>query len=174
MFHFVDRTVLLCNVSLCCSILFLLWSCTNGGKEDLLQYRDGRQLLSLNALTRSGLVMRIPDVGMQSQDSVAVGEEFVARLFLKDPAFRIMEAYVGCAEVANPTVDTVLNSVRPCNRLDGCTRSLMILSDTIFIAFRPSTPGEKRFHEITLLTIDQEKIFRTQKYSFQYNVFTNE
>jgi hypothetical protein len=111
-----------------------------------------------------------PKVRATVPDSVEVGNELLVKIFLEDKNFQLVDAYIGCSFVDNPTVDTVVNTLYKRKRLDGCTQGLLVVNDTIKIGFRPTTPGMKSFEEITILTRDLEKVFRTQKFTFDYRV----
>jgi hypothetical protein len=66
--------------------------------------------------------------------------------------------------MAQRVVDTTTHKV------SGCSKGLLVENDTIFIGFRPKELGVKQFPEITILTKDDEKVFRTLAYSFSYKV----
>jgi len=143
-------------------ILVCLFSCKKD--VDIVQYREGQQLLTVNNLTKNGENLKSPDIGKVSKDSVSSGGELVVKIFLKDSDLKIVDAFVDCKSVENPTVDTATYKV------SGCSKGLVVQNDTIFIGFRPTEPGSQEFPEITILTKDSEKIFRTLKYSFFYKV----
>jgi hypothetical protein len=149
-----------------------LTSCGTADK-DLVQYKDGRQILNLNGLTRNGDKLDKFTVDRILTDSISTGEEFLAKIYLTDKNIKLVAAYFDCQTVDHATVDTVVNTLNNYKRLDGCKKGLMVENDTIYIAFKPETPGKKTFEEITILTRDKEKIFRTQKYSFDYTVVEN-
>ena len=143
----------------------LVLSCKSGNDGlNLVQYREGEQLLTMNGVERNGEEFIAPRILRLSKDSVLVGEELLVKIFLNDKDIAIVDAFVDCKLVANPSVDTTTYSV------SGCSRGLIVQGDTIFIGFRPSEPGVKRFSEITILTRDRARIFRTLQYSFDYKV----
>lgn len=140
----------------------VLFSCIK--KVDLLQYEEGQQLLTLNNLTRYGYRIGSPLVRKISQDSILVKEELLVKIFLEKSDLEIVDAFFDCQPVTNPAVDTTTYHVR------GCSKRLIVQNDTILIGFRPTELGLYEFPEITILTRDDEKIFRTYNYSFQYKV----
>ena len=153
--------------------ILLLFSCDHPAQEaDMVRYRDGRQLLNLNEMKRNGDPLDVPRVERISLDSIAVGEEFSAKIFLTDKNYDIVAAYYDCKNVDNPTVDTI-GSTPNRYKLDGCKRGLMVENDTIYIYFRGGIPGSNAFEEITILTRDKQKIFRTQNYTFNYKIRSN-
>ena len=155
-------------------VILILTSCNQTRTDtDLLQYSNGRQVLNLNGLTRNGQQLDDPKIEILSADTIGIGEPFLAKIFLADSDYKLIDAYFDCKTVENPTVDTVVNTTNKRKRLDGCTKSLFVDNDTIFISFTPSVPGQKTFEEITLLTRDNERIFGTQKYTFDYYVAEN-
>jgi len=48
---------------------------------------------------------------------------------------------------------------------------LTIKNDTILIYMTPKNPGTYKFHDITILTRDKEKVYRTQHYTFDYKIY---
>ena len=148
------------------TILFA-FSCSPGSDRNLVEYRNGRQLLNVNETQRNGDRLDKPTVKRLSPDSISVGEEFLARIFLDDKDFDLVAAYFDCDTSQLQTVDTT--TAVP-YKIDGCKWRLEVKSDTIFIAFHGGKPGKRTFHEITILTRDREKIYRTQKYTFDYTV----
>jgi len=133
-------------------------------KTDLVQYKDGHQLLTVNDLNTDGSKAQIPKIGIISPDSIVAGDELVVKIFLKDSNLKIADAFVGCENVSAQAVDTTTYKV------SGCSTGLVVQNDTIFIGFRPSKLGLNEFQEITILTRDNDMVFRTIKYSFTYRV----
>jgi hypothetical protein len=74
---------------------------------------------------------------------------------------------VDCESIAHASVDTATHEV------SGCKQRLYVKEDTILIAFRAAASGLKTFPEITILTKDEDRIFRTMKYTFEYKVVEN-
>jgi len=136
----------------------------------IVEYRNGRQLLTLNNKTKNGEKLAQPSVELLAPDTIEVNEKFKAQIYLGDKNYRLIAAYFDCQLVANPTVDTVVYTANDYKRLDGCKKELFVKNDTIRIEFQPTTSGIKTFSEITILTLDKEQIFRTQNYSFRYYV----
>jgi hypothetical protein len=155
-------------------IILVIISCgTRTRENDIVQYKDGRQLLNLNGLKRNGEKLDEPRIEKLSPDSISIGEEFYARIYLSDKDYHIIDAYFDCEHVDNPTVDTVANTTNKFKRLDGCKKGLIVEDDTIRIYFRGGTLGIKTFEEITILTKDTQNLFRTQRYTFDYKVVLN-
>jgi hypothetical protein len=153
------------------SLLIVLvgFSCGDkSGKIDLVQYQDGKQLLSVDNLKRNGEKYITPKVTRISRDSVSKGEELLVDIFLEDRDVKLIDAFIACDSSANPMVDTVDYKV------SGCSTGLVVKNDTIRIGFRPTELGVQKFPEITILTRDEDKIFRTLKYSFVYKVSGND
>ena len=143
--------------------VLLLLSC-NASEKDLLRYQDGRQLLNLNDTNRKGEKLDRPAIMKLASDTVKVGKTYAAKLFLADKNYRLVEAFFDCKQVDNPTVDTTSHKV------NGCFKGLLVHDDTIRIEFRPMIPGNMTFPQITILTKDQENIFRTMEYQLDYVV----
>lgn len=143
----------------------LMLSCRNGNDGfDLVQYRGGEQLLTMNRMERNGDEFIAPGILRLLKDSVVVGEELLVKIFLNNKDLTLVDAFVDCEVVVNPSVDTTTYNV------SGCSRRLIVREDTIFIGFRPSEPCVRKFPDITILTSDREGIFRTLTYSFDYKV----
>ena len=146
-------------------------SCNKPSEKNMVQYKDGKQVLNLNGLSRTG--QRIEELKIEkiSPDTIVNGDEFRAKLFLADKNTTLVAAYFNCLKVENPTVDTATNTFNY-KRLDGCSVELPIENDTVYIAFRIGTlekfSGYKTYtlEPITFLIKDKENIFRTQNYTF--------
>jgi hypothetical protein len=146
-------------------IVVFVFACKKrNDKIDLVQYRGGQQMLTMNDLQRNGQKFIAPRIVMVSDDSVLVGNELLVKIFLDGDELELVNAFIDCRNVANPTVDTSAYKV------SGCPKGLVVHNDTVFIGFRAGKPGIQKFSEITLLTKDTENIFRTFKYSFEYTV----
>ncbi|MBL0745960.1 hypothetical protein [Chryseolinea lacunae] len=151
--------------------LLSLFSCTaKTNSKSVVEYTSGRQLLTLNQKTKTGESWQSPEVGRIARHSALIDEEYLVKIFLKDTTIDLIDAYVGCVAVDNPSVDTAAYTFDARTRLSGCEQGLVVKNDTIYIGFTPKSPGMKTFEEITLLTRDDEKIFRTQKYVFDFLV----
>jgi hypothetical protein len=134
-------------------------------RNDLVQYQGGEQLLTMNELEKNGERFIAPRVLRLSKDSVLAGDELLVKIFLEKNDLELVDAFLDCdSTVSNPTVDTATYKIR------GCSKGLIVQNDTILIGFHPTNPGVQRFSEITILTKDREKVFRTFKYSFEYKV----
>jgi len=106
-----------------------------------------------------------PKIGRISKDSVVVGEEVLVKIFIEEASdLKIVDAFFDCELVAPALVDTSTY------KISGCSKGLIVENDTIVIAFEAMTPGVKEFSEITILTKDIDRVFRTFKYSFGYTV----
>jgi len=151
------------------TILTLLISCQT--KKDLVEYKDGRQLLTLNHQKRNGDSLRLPTVLRVPSDSIPTGGQHLTKLFLDNADFKLIDAYIDCAVVDNPSVDTIPNTENKWKRLSGCKMGLTIKNDTILIYMTPENPGTYKFHDITILTRGKEKIYRTQHYTFNYKIY---
>jgi hypothetical protein len=97
------------------TILLTIFSCdTKLTDNDLVEYVDGRQLLTLNNSNRDGSDFDEPKISKLTPDSVLIGEEFLARIFLSDTDLTITDAFVNCDNVENPSVDTITYKVSGC------------------------------------------------------------
>ena len=147
------------------TLLIVMFSCDK--KANLVQYVDGRQLLTVNEIQGNGDKIDEPKINLITPDSARIGEEFLAKIFLSGTDLLIADAFVDCANVDNASVDTVTYKVT------GCKQGLIVKDDTILIAFKPTSSGAMRFSQITILTKDTDNVFRTMKYSFDYIVAEN-
>lgn len=152
-------------------LALVLISCNSASEKNIVQYKDGRQVLNLNELSRTGQSIEDLKIEKISPDTIVNGDEFRAKLFLADKNTTLVAAYFNCLKVNNPTVDTATNTFNY-KRLDGCSVELPIENDTVYIAFRIETlekfSGHKTYtlEPITILTKDKENLFRTQSYTF--------
>jgi hypothetical protein len=142
-----------------------MFSCdTKSSDKDFVEYVDGRQLLTVNGIKRNGEKNEVPRINLVSPDSARIGEEFLAKIFLSGTDLRIVDAFADCENIDNASVDTVTYKV------SGCKHGLFVKDDTILVAFKPTTSGVKKFSEISILTKGADKVFRTMRYTFDYNV----
>jgi hypothetical protein len=150
------------------TILLVMFSCDNKSKsKDIVEYSNGQQLLSVNNIKRDGTPLDEPRIERIAPDSLSVGGEFIAKIFLAETDLVIADAFVDCDNVIKASVDTVTYKV------SGCKTGLMVKDDTIWIGFKPTNVGLKTFSTITILTKDKERVFRTMEYTFDYNVVKN-
>ena len=147
------------------AIVSILFSCENRSSyKDLVEYSEGRQLLNVNGVKRDGSEFDEPKIKKDGPDSIKVGDELLVKIFLTNTDLAIVDAFVDCDSVANPSVDTVTYKV------SGCKDGLIVKEDTILIGFRPSRTGFYAFLPVMILTKDREGVFRTLRYTFDYKV----
>lgn len=132
-----------------------------------VRYKDRKQLLTVNEIEGNGDTLQKFTTLIMAPDTVAVGEEFAAKVFLSTEYLNIADAYVNCAAIKWAAVDTMTYEI------EGCEEGLVVKDDTVFIGFRAKAPGTYKFPEITILTVDPKKIFRAHKYAFSYTVKKN-
>lgn len=150
------------------TVLSILFSCdSKSSDKDLVEYSDGKQLLTVNNVNRDGSDFNKPKIQKITPDSVRIGEEFLAKIFISDTDLVIADAFVDCDNADKASVDTLTH------KISGCKNGLILKDDTILIGFRPTNAGLKKFATITILTKDKEKVFRTMEYTFDYNVVEN-
>jgi hypothetical protein len=145
-------------------ILITIGSC--GEKKAVsVQYKDGKQILSMNTITKMG--ERIDPIVLQAvaPDTVQIGDEFSAKLFLSNSAYNIVDARFDCPLTDLSVADTSRR------KIIGCTKGLLVDKDTIRIYFRVGGDyGLKQFDEITALSMDTNNIFRYHTGTFKYFV----
>lgn len=141
--------------------ILLTISCDSSNQNDKVEYLEGRQLLSSLEIV-SGNENDL--VGIVAPKAVSIGQEFLARIFLKDAGLDLVDAFIDCDSVAVLTVDTTTYNV------NGCRKGLVVKADTIRIGFRPTTTGVKGFDGIAILVRDSKGRFRIIQYSFTYTV----
>ncbi len=141
----------------------LLMACGKS-RESLVQYRDGRQLLTVNETDTEGNRITLPDVKLIAPDTIEIGEDFLAKIFLEGSDQKFVVAFAHCDSVASQLIDTATY------RIDGCQAKLFEEDDTVQIAFRPQHEGNKTFGPVKIITKDSNKILRSIDYSFDYVV----
>jgi hypothetical protein len=144
-------------------LLFLSGSCKE--KIDLVEYKEGRQLLIVNNLKRNGDSLAAIKIGSIGLDSIEVGKELLIKIFIESPDLKVVDAFIYCKPVSEPSVDTLTF------KISGCSQGLIVQNDTVLIGFKPEQVGSYAFPEITMLTRDGERVYRTAKYTFNYNVY---
>jgi hypothetical protein len=149
-----------------CLCLVFLFGC---GKTDesRVQYRDGRQLLTLNETDESGQKVTRPTVQMIGPDSISIGEEYLTKIFLTDSDEDFIGAFTDCNLTDSLSIDTTTF------KIDACRSKLFSQDDTVLLAFRPQTLGVKTFQPIKIVTRDKHGVFRMLDYTFDYKVVDN-
>src|SRR5688572_25925892 len=86
------------------------------GRTDhsVVLYIDGRQMLTLNEIDEDGKKITRPTVKMISPDSIAVGGEFVAKIFLLDSDEDFVVAFTDCASADTLSIDTASFHINAC------------------------------------------------------------
>lgn len=141
--------------------LILAVSCTHQNRRSKVEYVNGRQLLSLEA---------IPDtsknelVGILAPKQIKVGQELLAQIFLNQPELDLVKAFIDCDSVAQISVDTTTYDV------SACSKQLVVRNDTIRIGLRQMSPGSKSVGGIKILIRDSNRAFRIVNFSFNYSV----
>lgn len=135
--------------------------------DSLLKYKDGQQLLILNETDEFGHKISRPEVRMISPDSIEVGEEYLAKIFLTESSEDFVLAFTDCNLTDTLSIDTVTL------RVDKCHIKLFDKDDTVFLAFKPQTVGVKTFQTIKIVTRDNKGVFRTIDHAFDYKVVEN-
>jgi len=146
-------------------VIFL--SACSKSNHDFIKYQDGQQLLTLNATDEYGQKIPRPTVQMIAPDSVKVGEEFLAKIFLSDSSEHFIVAFTDCVLSDTLSIDTTTF------QLSGCRSKLFNKQDTVFLAFRPQTAGVKTFQPIKIVTRDKRRVLRTLDHTFHYKVVDN-
>lgn len=145
--------------SLSVAILVFAMSCDSSDHNNKVEYIGGRQVLSSSEIV-SGNENDL--VGIEAPRATLIGQEFLAKVFLKDAYLELVDAFIDCDSVDQLSVDTTTYNV------SGCRKGLVVKADTVRIGFRPTTTGVKDFDGITILVRDSKGIFRIIQYSFTY------
>jgi hypothetical protein len=146
--------------------LLIAGSCKQEPREALngvVRYIDGKQVLSVNYLTKDGQPFDTVKVLSLNEDIVAIGEKISFRMYLSDPELRLVGAYYMDDISDQSLIDTTWvpqdNSVMGVDITTG--NPLMIVDDTARIEFRVAgQAGAKTTNRITLISVDREKVFR--------------
>jgi hypothetical protein len=150
------------------SLLIILMISCKHEIESCVQYKDGFQLLSVNSLTKTGKHLDSVVVYTIAPDTAKFGEEFHAKVFLSNPNLKIVEAYFDCNTSNSSLADTVANDII------GCRNKFVIENDTVSIYFQPGGEhGQKEFREITILSVDNDHVYRFHKGTFKYYIPEN-
>jgi hypothetical protein len=147
-------------------ILILLLSCDS--HTDFVKYKDGKQLLTVNDIKKNGDKILDLKVKVISPDTVKSGDPFLAKVFLSDSSFKIVKAVFDCPITQESLVDTSKIQIV------GCHRGLMVVNDTVKIYFTVGVKtGLRDFPIVTILSVDNEKVYRYHQGTFTYYVVPN-
>src|SRR6478735_6935981 len=152
------------KISIQLFLVIILASCAEK-RLDIIQYKEGKQVLNANGIDRSGNKIDSVYVNTISPDTIKLGDEFYARVFLSNPDFKIVDALFDCPVTNESLADTATQ------KIIGCSKGFMVKQDTVRIHFTVGgLPGNRGFHEITILSKDKDNIYRYHKGSFKYFV----
>jgi len=144
--------------------LLIFASCAEK-KIDKIQYQDGNQILNVNNFNRYGETIDPVLMKTISPDTVEIGEQINVKVFLSQPNFKIVDARFDC-EISDLSLADTTN-----NKIIGCSKGLLVDKDTIRIQFIVGGDfGNKEFPEITILSKDDDSIYRYHKGTFNYLV----
>jgi len=98
------------------TILVMMFSCDSKQTDkELVEYVNGRQLLTVNNINRDGSNFDTPKIEKITPDSILIGDEFLAKVFLTGTDLVIADAFVDCdIVVENSSADTVTYKVSGC------------------------------------------------------------
>jgi hypothetical protein len=96
---------------------------------------------------------------------VNIGEELTVEIYLDNSDWEIIKAYFDCEN--NQELDVINKSIT------GCDKELFLENDTIFIGFRPTVTGRKKFSPITVLAENKIRELKILNTSFEYEVMEN-
>lgn len=134
----------------------LFFSCTSSSKKDSIHQGKRQGLVSLKDVDML--------FGERIADSITIGTELEAKIFLTQPDYKIEKVFMQCNSIAEASIDTVTLEVT------GCINELIITDDTIRISFKPTVLGKHEFPEFNILISDNHRKFSLHRYSFSYNV----
>ena len=97
--------------------------------------------------------------------TVNIGEELTVEIYLDNSDWEIIQAYFDCEN--NLELDEINKSIT------GCDKELFLENDTIFIGFRPTLTGRKKFSPITVLAENKLRELKILNTSFEYEVVEN-
>jgi len=97
--------------------------------------------------------------------TVNIGEELTVEIYLDNSDWEIIQAYFDCENNLD------INEIK--KRINGCDKELFLENDTIFIGFRPTVTGRKKFSPITVLAENELRELKILNTSFEYEVVEN-
>jgi hypothetical protein len=157
----------LSSMKKCLSILIvasLIAGCERP-QNDVVQYINGKQVLNMNTLSRAGSAIDKIDLTTSLPDTIRKGEELHARIFLPDKRYKIADAFYNCKVNSKSLVDTLSK------RIDGCRDGLIVEDDTVEIYLTAgNVEGWKQFYNITVLSVDSDRVYRYHNGTFKYYV----
>jgi len=98
-------------------------------------------------------------------EPVKIGEEITIEIYFDNSNWKIIKAYFDCEN------DIDINKTN--KSITGCEKELFLENDTIFIGFRPTIAGRKKFSLITVLAENELRELKILNTSFEYQVVDN-
>jgi hypothetical protein len=145
-------------------VVYITFSC-QVPQGDVVRYINGKQVLSMNTLSRNGTRIDKVDLIARLPDTIKKGEEVHAQIYLQNNGYKIADAFYNCKVNDQSLVDTLSK------RIDGCRDGLIVEDDTVEIYFTvANSEGWKQFYDITVLSVDADQVYRYHNGTFRYYV----
>jgi len=133
--------------------LFLLQSCNDQTTQNIVVYKDGKQVPVLDTTQR--------EIGIMAVDSVFLGQEYCAKIWLKNKNQRTVKSYVN-GDFNKSLVDTLKQT------LDNSRMKLLVENDTTIFCLTPTDFAQTFKYKIALLTIDKNKIYHLKTLNLKF------
>src|SRR5690242_6736161 len=106
-------------------IMLMVLACGRNHDRRFVQYKDGKQLLTVNTIKGNGDPLEKVTILKNAPDSVLAGEALRAKIFLSNTDQQIADAYVNCPTAKQLLVDTARYEI------EGCEGGLVVQDNAI-------------------------------------------
>ena len=127
-----------------------------------VKYIAGQQQLSVNNLTIDSATLELVHVKSLVPDTIEIDKPYSAKVFLSSPFLKLVGAYRDCQVNNESLVDRASNVISHCNQLKG------IANDTLTLSIIAGPAEGTATVNITLLSMDQDSVYRYHEGSIQY------
>lgn len=138
--------------------LFVLQSCNDQTTQNTVVYKDGKQVPVLDTTQT--------DIGILAVDSVFVGQEYCAKIWLTNKNQKTLKSYVD-GDFNKSLVDTINQT------LDNCRMKLLVENDTTIFCLTPGDGAKAFIYKIAILTSDSKNIYHLKTVNLKFKSVDN-
>ena len=133
--------------------IFIFQSCNDQTIQNTIVYKDGKQVPILDTTQL--------EIGIIAVDSVFLGQEYCAKIWLTNKNQRTVKSFVN-GDFNKSLVDTIKQT------LDNSRMKLLVENDTTIFCLTPTDFAQTFKYKIALLTIDKNKIYHLKTLNLKF------